>query len=272
MLTPPHGFLLVASLEEHAAGATFAVERGGEVFVCKRLSERARADVGARRRLVDEGRALDALAGRGAPALVARGEDDAGPFVVMQRVAMATLAAHAGAARDAAWIAAAARSTLEAMARVHEAADAEGPLGIVHADVSPTNVLVANDGHAATFIDFGLARWRDAIAEVSSAFRGTLAYAAPELARGERIDVRADLFALAASLLYATSGTPPRPALPAPALLAIAGDAPIEPWAASAASTLPTPVARVLVACVSHSADARPATAREALRRAISAE
>src|SRR5437867_1173843 len=95
-MTPPHGFFLAFPLEQHAAGATFAVGRGdGDVFVCKRLSERARADDNARHRLVDEGRILEALGGRGAPAIVARGEDAAGPFVVMRRIAMPTLEAHA---------------------------------------------------------------------------------------------------------------------------------------------------------------------------------
>jgi serine/threonine-protein kinase len=83
----------------------------------------------------------------------------------------------------------------------HELRDAGGtPLEVVHRDVSPQNVLLSHSGHV-TLIDFGVAK---AIgrARVSHAglVRGKLSYMPPEQARGEPVDRRADVYALAVVL------------------------------------------------------------------------
>src|SRR5438093_202553 len=61
-------------------------------FVCKRLSTRARGEPEAERAMEYEARALRAIDGRGAPRLVDAGWDELGPWLVMQRVDMRTLA------------------------------------------------------------------------------------------------------------------------------------------------------------------------------------
>src|SRR5205823_4768550 len=107
------------------------------------------------------------------------------------------------------------------LASIHEAADKRGPLRVVHRDITPSNVYVTDDAGSAILADFGLARWRGGGPPQDGAFRGTLLYAAPELARCDAdVDARADLFALAASLLHVASGAPPRSASSAAALLA----------------------------------------------------
>src|SRR5262249_39400354 len=72
---------------------------------------------------------------------------------------------------------------------------------LVHGDVTPHNVLLSPDGHALV-ADFGLARFapRDAA--------GTRRYQAPEQARGEPFDGRADLYALALILCEVATGQP----------------------------------------------------------------
>jgi serine/threonine-protein kinase len=136
----------------------------------------------------------------------------------------------------------------------------------VHADVSTTNVLVDPRGEPAALIDFGLARWRDDDAIASSArgaFRGTLLYAAPEVARGEPFDARADLFALAASLLHVYSGVPPRSATTEATLLVEAGDREVAAWTRAASAGLSRALAGALASCLAFAADDRPRSARE---------
>jgi serine/threonine-protein kinase len=73
--------------------------------------------------------------------------------------------------------------------------DDGGNLGIVHRDVSPANVVVGYEGHVV-LVDFGIARaaaWEDLT--YTGEIRGKLEYAAPEQARGEPIDRRADVYA-----------------------------------------------------------------------------
>lgn len=88
----------------------------------------------------------------------------------------------------------------------HEATDASGkPLGIVHRDVSPSNVLLGFDG-AIKVTDFGVAK---ALAMTRLTEEGTrkgkLCYMSPEQATGETVDRRADVFAIATVLYELTT-------------------------------------------------------------------
>jgi serine/threonine protein kinase/beta-lactam-binding protein with PASTA domain len=82
--------------------------------------------------------------------------------------------------------------------------------GLVHRDIKPANLIFDDEGRV-TVADFGLAR---ALAEATwtepaGAVVGTARYAAPEQVRGEKLDSRADVYALAVVLIEATTGTVP---------------------------------------------------------------
>ena len=67
------------------------------------------------------------------------------------------------------------------------------PLGIVHRDISPQNILLSWDG-GVKIVDFGIARARD-VHEEQGVIKGKFAYMSPEQARGEPVDCRSDVFA-----------------------------------------------------------------------------
>lgn len=90
---------------------------------------------------------------------------------------------------------------LRGLHAAHEATDAAGaPLGIVHRDVSPQNVVVGEDG-VARLLDFGIAK---AIGRshttLNGEVRGKLAYLPPEVLRGARPTRRADIYGAAVLL------------------------------------------------------------------------
>lgn len=101
---------------------------------------------------------------------------------------------------------------LRGLAYVHETADAEGrPLGIVHRDVSPNNILVGIDG-VARLTDFGAAWMADddpggLHGGSPSPILGKPGYLAPEQLYGAPVDARTDVFAAGIVLWTALTGT-----------------------------------------------------------------
>ncbi|WP_369137154.1 serine/threonine-protein kinase [Modestobacter versicolor] len=104
---------------------------------------------------------------------------------------------------------------LALLQQLADALDAAHEAGLVHRDVKPANVLLADrSGHGrrhAYLTDFGLTRRSASISGLTTTghFLGTLDYVAPEQIRGETVDGRADVYSFAC-LAYATLvGRPP---------------------------------------------------------------
>ena len=94
---------------------------------------------------------------------------------------------------------------------VHEARDRSGKLlDVVHRDLSPHNILLSAEGDAK-LIDFGIAKARDRIFETTTGgdLKGRARYMAPEQARAEETDRRADIWAVGAVLYFLLEGKAP---------------------------------------------------------------
>jgi len=99
--------------------------------------------------------------------------------------------------------------TASALAYAHDKVGPDGPLGVVHRDVSPGNILISYDG-AVKLVDFGIARatTRSHVTK-SGKLKGKIPYMSPEQCRGQPLDRRSDLFSLGIVLYELTVGCRP---------------------------------------------------------------
>ncbi len=89
----------------------------------------------------------------------------------------------------------------------HEKIGTDGlPLGIVHRDVSPSNVLVTYEGDVKV-VDFGIAKAAAAQnSTIAGTLKGKIPYMSPEQCRGELVDRRSDIFSIGTLLWELTTG------------------------------------------------------------------
>jgi len=178
-------------------------ERVHKTVVVKRIRKERASDEVARGRFADEARVAVSLSHPHIVPVFEFGELDGNYFLVMEWLRGGDLARIAGVERaPLPWAATALIGTqlCDALAYVHARSNQAGAR-LVHGDVTPRNVLFSTDGHAL-LADFGLARF------TGRGRAGTLRYQAPEQARGEAFDARADLYALALVLSEAATGRP----------------------------------------------------------------
>jgi hypothetical protein len=142
------------------------------------------------------------------------GESGGDPYIAMEYVDGSTLAQLLRAARRSASLrlGPVVKILGDVAAGLHHAHSAVGangePLGLVHRDVSPQNILVSREG-VPKLLDFGVAKANGRLSETrSGTLKGKLRYMAPEQLQGS-IDHRADVFALGVCLFEATTGQSP---------------------------------------------------------------
>ncbi|MBD0329376.1 MAG: serine/threonine protein kinase [Thermoleophilia bacterium] len=101
------------------------------------------------------------------------------------------------------------RDAVRVAAQVGSALDALHRAGLVHRDVKPANILLAEEG-AAALTDFGLAKGTGyTVLTHAGQVVGTLDYLAPELIRGDPATPATDVYALGCVVFECVAGEPP---------------------------------------------------------------
>src|SRR5262249_26768937 len=136
------------------------------------------------------------------------GEADGTPFLVMPLLRGKPLDEHLRQARGAlpVW------ESLHIARQIAAGLTAAHALGLIHRDIKPSNVWLepGPGGRPVKILDSGLVRAAgEAHLTQSGAVVGTPAYMAPEQARGEPVDARADLFSLGCVLYQMLTGRQP---------------------------------------------------------------
>jgi serine/threonine protein kinase len=194
----------------------------------KLLNEKGGDDTPHGQRMMREAKALAFLAHPNVVALYEAGTFEGRKYLAMELVEGTTLLRWQEAeARP--W-----RAVIDKYAQAARGLQAAHAAGMVHRDFKPANALLGSDGRVRV-VDFGLARATGGVERGTSApgldvevtstgeLIGTPAYMAPEQAKGERVDGRADQFSFCVALYEALYGerpagvpsdTPPRGGVP----------------------------------------------------------
>ena len=155
----------------------------------------------------------------------------------------------------------------------HELSDESGPLGVVHRDVSPHNILVTYDG-IAKLLDFGVAKATQQTASNTEAgeVKGKFSYMAPEQILGGNVDRRCDVFAASIVLYLLVTGRHPfKRGNTAAVIHAITTDDPVTPPSAFV-EDFPPELERILLKGLEKDVEKRWASAeemRDALEQAM---
>ena len=200
-------YRLLAPVGTGASARVYVAEdvRLGRRVAVKLLHTGLADDEGFLRRFRAEARAAAALTHPNIVRVYDWGEDDDGPFLVLELFGGGSLrdlldAGHLLTPSQALVVGLEAARGLDYAHR----------RGLVHRDIKPANLLFDEEGRAC-IADFGIARAlaEAAVTEPSGALMGTARYAAPEQARGISLDGRADVYALGLVLIEAVTGEVP---------------------------------------------------------------
>ena len=196
------GYVVVRALGAGGSGQVYLVKNAEDAYAALKRVD-AHEDPVAAERLRREVSALMAVRHPAVPRVLDAELDDEDTFVVFEYIAGQALAEHVGTHGPLVG------EELAHMAeRIAGALEAAHAAGVVHRDVTPSNVMMSPEG--AVLIDFGLShREEDERLTREGLVSGTAGYVAPEVIDGEEPGAAADRWSWAATVAYAMTGKAP---------------------------------------------------------------
>ena len=223
-LAPIGSYQPLFELASGGMGVIYVARKSGDagferLVVLKRVHRHLLADPAFRSMLRDEARVLSLVHDAHVASVLDVVESDGELTIVLEYIESMSLAALLTSAKERAEllpVPVAVRIVADALAGLHAAhvaVNAEGkPLGLIHRDVSPQNILVGFDG-ASRLIDFGIAKAtaRPVRASrpddtASGVLKGKLRYMSPEQLAQTPVDVRSDVYSVGLVLYEAVTG------------------------------------------------------------------
>jgi Flp pilus assembly protein TadD/predicted Ser/Thr protein kinase len=219
-------FRLLGRLGEGGMGRVFLGEsRGGRKVAIKVVHPHYANDPEFRRRFAREVAAARQVGGFHTAAVVGADPEADPPWMATAYIpgpSVADAVAQSGPL-DRAGVDRLGAALAEGLAAIHEC-------GLIHRDLKPGNVILAEDG--PRIIDFGIAKGADATALTgSSAVIGTLRYMSPEQLNGQELTPQSDVFGLGTVLAYAATGHDPfqAPTIPGVITRILSGEPDLDP-------------------------------------------
>jgi hypothetical protein len=180
-------------------------EKLHRVVAIKVLTPHLAASAAGRQRFLREARSAAAVVHEHVVTIHAVEEADGVPYLVMEHIGGESLQDRLEREGPLPL-----RTVLRIGVQAAEGLAAAHGRGLVHRDVKPANILLEDGVERVKLTDFGLARAvDDASLSQPGGAAGTPLYMAPEQARGEAVDHRADLFSLGSVLYAMCTGRPP---------------------------------------------------------------
>jgi eukaryotic-like serine/threonine-protein kinase len=199
---------LLARLATGGMGEIFLARLSGaegfeKLYVVKRILAHLADDARFREMLIAEARIASKMSHPNICQVFELGESEGQLYIVMEYLEgvsvlpMLRRFSREGIVPDLGFVAGVLQQVTDAMNYAHELKDRNGEnLGIVHRDVTPSNIFLTEAG-VAKVLDFGIAKARGASTQTQEGtVKGKYAYMAPEQLKGSNIDRRVDIFAL----------------------------------------------------------------------------
>jgi hypothetical protein len=197
-------------MSEVFTAASHGVEGFSRVFVLKRLRQELAADKEAIGQFIDEARMQASLVHSNIVPVFDFGQVGSEFFMTQEYIVgrdlvrlIARCYEHSRDSLSPRLAYYAAHETLLALQYAHTKADREGqPMGIVHRDVSPANIIMSAQGEVK-LSDFGIVKSKRRVTRTQAGMvKGNVNFMSPEQARGGEVDARSDLFSMGLVLYY----------------------------------------------------------------------